>query len=280
MTPSIFQAIVLGVVQGITEFLPISSTGHLRLIPRLLGWSDSGIAFDAALHTGTLIAVLLYFRKDWVDILRGVLFPSMDLGPNTGRRMFFGVIIGTIPVGIAYLLLNGTISKLEHGREYDRLVMGIVATMLIVVAILMSVADRMGRKNRTKLAQIGPRDWIPIGIAQALAIIPGVSRSGATISAGLARGLSRENAARFSFLLSTPAFVVGALKAIKDTADAGFSKSVVLPAVVGALSSALVGILVIKFLLDYLQRRGLGVFVWYRIVLGVVIITLLLTHVI
>lgn len=271
----IYQAVILGIVQGITEFLPISSTGHLRLIPRIFGWHDAGLAFDVALHTGTLLAILVYFRRDWADLI-GPVFSRQQ-----GRygNLLFGIIIGCIPAAIAGKLLDDTIDRFEQTKSLDNAVMIVVASALILVGILLYAADRFGSKRKTKLAQIRAIDWITIGLAQAVALIPGVSRSGATITAGLARGLDRNTAARFSFLLSTPIFIGVAGLHILDLAKAGMPKAEIAPFIVGMVTSAVVGYAVIGFLLGFVRRHSYNGFVWYRIALGVAIFALVAARV-
>lgn len=280
----IYQAIILGIVQGITEFLPISSTGHLRLIPRLLGWQDGGFTFDAALHTGTLLAVLIYFWRDWIEVLKPVARAAMGkhhvASPHFGRNLFWGIVIGCIPAGMAALLLKDTIDRIEHADSLNTVVMAVVSAALILVAFILYAADKHGSKKKKRLAQMNFLDWVIIGVAQAVALVPGVSRSGATISAGLFRGLDRNTAARFSFLLSTPIFLAGALLHILDVAKQGMSPQEIAPSLAGAISSAIVGIIVIRFLLNYLRRHSVNIFVWYRIALGVIVLTLIVFDVV
>src|SRR5215831_7321174 len=206
----LMQVVILAIVQGLTEFLPVSSTAHLYLASTLLGWKDEGLAFDIALHIGTLLAVILYFFRDWIQIIGQGFGMRMerdgDLKHN--HMMLWLLVMGTIPVGIAGLLFN----KQAEGPWRNLYVIG---TMLILVGILMWFAENDGRKQRD-LADVGVPDALAIGAAQALAVVPGTSRSGITISAGLFRNLTNESAARFSFLLSTPAIGAAAAKAIWD----------------------------------------------------------------
>lgn len=280
-TIHVYQAIILGIVQGITEFLPVSSTGHLRLIPRLFGWPDAGVSFDIALHTGTLIALLTYFWRDWIDVLRPVvgtvLGKKPKVSPHFGRNLFWGIVVGCIPAAVAGAILHDTIDRIEGSKSLNHQVMAVVAGALIVVGIILWAADKYGSKKKQKLAQMNFADWIVIGLAQAVALIPGVSRSGATISAGLFRGLSRDAAARFSFLLSTPVFMGAAALKFKDILETGIPQAEKAPFAAGMVSSAIVGYLVIRFLLSYLRKHSMNVFVWYRIALGCAIIGLLLT---
>ena len=204
----IVQVIVLAVVQGLTEFLPISSTAHLYLTSWLLGWNAEGLDFDIALHIGTLLAVIIYFFKDWLQIIGQGL--GMQIGGDQelkhNHMLLWLLVIGSIPVGVAGLAFN----KQAEGPWRNPFVIG---GMLIAVGVLMYFAERVGKKQRDMASISGP-DAVSIGLAQALAVIPGTSRSGITISAGLFRNLNREAAARFSFLLSTPAIAAAAGKAV------------------------------------------------------------------
>lgn len=277
----VYQAIILGAVQGITEFLPISSTGHLRLIPRLFGWSDAGTTFDVALHVGTLIALLTYFWRDWIDVLRPVgcalTGRKQQVSPHFGRNLLWGIIIGCIPAAVAGILLDKKLEAIESNPAMDRTVMAVVAAALIVVGIILWAADKYGNKRKQKLAQMTFFDWVFIGLAQAVALIPGVSRSGSTMSVGLMRGLNRDAAARFSFLLSTPVILGAAAMKLKDVVRDGIPAGEAAPFAAGIISSTIVGYVVIRFLLAYLRDHNVNVFVWYRIALGAAIITSLLT---
>ena len=265
----IVQVIVLAVVQGLTEFLPISSTAHLYLTSWLLGWNVEGLDFDIALHIGTLLAVIIYFFKDWLQIIGQGL--GMSVGTDDELRHNRGLLwllaIATVPVGIAGLLFN----KQAEGPWRNPFVIGI---MLIVVGVLMWVAENAGRKQRD-LASISGVDAMAIGVAQALAVVPGTSRSGITITAGLFRNLNRETAARFSFLLSTPAIAAAAGKAVWDMRKTGGFHGLVQPDfLIGVAVSALVGCVVIAWFLHYLRRSGLRPFVYYRIVFGIIVLAL------
>lgn len=259
---TIFQAIIYGIVQGIAEFLPISSSGHLVALPQILGWTDVGLAFDAALHLGTLVAVIAFFWKDWIELISaGLTKPKSKNG-----KLFWYIVIATIPGA----LIGKLFEKQAENAFRSLLVVGI---MMIVMGIVLYAADKMG-KNREKLEDIGLVESFIIGLSQALAIVPGVSRSGITMSAGLFSGLDKESAARFSFLLSTPiVFGAGILK-IKDLIKpaAGAVHIGAAPLAVGIITSAVVGLISIKFLLDYLKKKGYGIFVAYRFVVGAVLI--------
>jgi undecaprenyl-diphosphatase len=265
----LYQAIVLGIVQGLTEFLPVSSTAHLAVIPRIFNWNDGGLAFDVALHAGTLVAILLYFFQDWIQVIANGLGCSYrgTKPDENSRALLWFIIIGTVPVGIAGKLLK----EYSEGPWRNLYVIG---TALIVLGILMGVADRIGRE-KTGLDQMNWGDAISVGIAQAFAIIPGVSRSGITITAGRFRHISREAAARFSFLLSTPAIAAAATSDFLELRKSGGVPPDMRAAYpVGILVSAVVGIVVIAFFLKYLRRNSLAVFVWYRVAFGIIVIAL------
>ena len=265
----LLQVIVLAVVQGLTEFLPISSTAHLYLTSWLFGWQLEGLDFDIALHMGTLLAVLLYFARDWVQIIAqgfGVLMNG-DEELKHNHMLLWLLAIGSIPVGIAGLAFN----KQAETTWRNPFVIG---GMLIAVGVLMYLAENAGRQQRD-LSSINLPDALTIGAAQALAVVPGTSRSGVTISAGLFRNMTRESAARFSFLLSTPAIGAAAAKALYDMHKKGGLHGVLnTEFLVGVGVSALTGCLVISWFLHYLRRGGLRPFVYYRIVFGIIVLAL------
>ena len=264
------QVIVLGIIQGLTEFLPISSTAHLVVIPKLLGWPDQGLAFDLALHVGTVIAVVVYFFRDWVQIiLQGFgIRMTGDPGLERNRGLLWLLAVGTIPIGIAGLLFE---KRADQAREN----LYLIGAMAILVGLLMLWADAVGRKQKD-IGHVSPIDAMIIGASQVLAIIPGTSRSGITMSAGLLRNLDRQAAARFSFLLLTPAVVAAAGKHFYDLMkhEGGIPPEMRTAFLVGAAVSAVTGMLVIKFLLDYLRRRSLALFVGYRIIFGIIVFAL------
>jgi undecaprenyl-diphosphatase len=266
----IFQVIVLGIVQGLTEFLPISSTAHLALIPWLFGWKDQGLGFDIALHVGTLLAVIIYFFRDWVQILVQGFGVRAGGDPDLSRNRYllWLLAIASLPVGIA-----GFIFKQQAETTWRSPY--VIGTMLIVVGLLMWAAEYMGRKQKD-MGHITSADAISIGIAQALAVVPGTSRSGITISAGLFRNLDRRAAARFSFLLSTPAIAAAAGKDFWDMMkhQGGLPADMHVPFAVGILVSAIVGCLTIKFFMDFLRRSTFTPFIIYRIIFGIIVIAL------
>ena len=273
----IYQAIVLAIVQGLTEFLPVSSTAHLWLIPWIFKWKDPGLTYDVALHAGTLVAVLLYFWRYWLEMIKMVLGMT---GGNDGasskagsiallgenRKLFWFLVIATIPGGIAGLLF-------ERAADEQLRSPLIVGTALLVVGLVMWAGERMGNREKS-LGQIGLVDSIVVGLAQAFAVIPGVSRSGSTMAAGLFRGMTRETAARFSFLLATPLVAGACLKKGLEIHHHGLPADMRMPFLVGIIVSALVGYAVIAVLIRYLERRTFTIFVVYRVILGVVLLAI------
>jgi undecaprenyl-diphosphatase len=263
----LYQAIVLAVIQGLTEFLPVSSTAHLALFPWFAGWSDPGLTFDVALHAGTLVAVLLYFWKMWIEMLAAAagLGPKNDPKTGENRRLFWFLIIGTIPAGISGLLF-------EKRADAEFRTPIVIGTALIVVGLFMWAAERAGSRRENSLGQVSLADSIWIGIAQALAVVPGVSRSGITMSAGLFRGLDRETDARFSFLLSTPIIAGAVLKKGIELHHEGLGPDMRLPFIAGIIVSGLVGYAVIAWLMRFLSRHTFQPFVIYRLALGVFVL--------
>jgi len=265
----ILQVIVLAIVQGLTEFLPISSTAHLYLSSWLLGWKPEALDFDIALHMGTLLAVLIYFLPDWIQIVGQGL--GMRLGHDDqlkhNHMLLWLLAIGSIPVGVAGLVFN----KKAEGPWQNPYVMG---TMLVVVGIVMWIAERQGRVVRD-MGSLNLPDSIVVGLSQMLAIIPGTSRSGITISAGLFRDFTRETAARFSFLLSTPAIAAAAAKALYDMHKQGGLGGILNSTfLVGVGVSAATGCAVIAWFLQYLRRGCLRPFVYYRLIFGIIVLAL------
>jgi undecaprenyl-diphosphatase len=261
-----FQAIVLGIVQGLTEFLPISSTGHLRIIPAFAGWDDPGSAFTAVVQLGTMAAVLLYFRADLWRIATAWLAGLRD--PVKRReldsRLGWYIILGTIPIAIFGFLFRHQIKT--GGRD-----LYLIGAALIVFGLVMAAADHIGTRRR-QVEDLDRTDGIVIGLAQALALVPGVSRSGATISAGLFRGLDREAAARYSFLLSVPAVVLSGLFELKDVGSGNGPGAG--PTIIATVLAFIVGYISIAWLLRFLTTHTLLPFVLYRIVLGTLVIAL------
>jgi undecaprenyl-diphosphatase len=309
----IYQAIVLAIVQGLTEFLPVSSTAHLWLVPWILKWKDPGLTFDIALHAGTLVAVLLYFWRYWLEMIRLMLGMSgagtdagidarftiqdskggtpaaEDLNPKSktclrrqienpksgagsltllgeNRQLFWFLVIATIPAGIAGWLF-------ERAADEQLRSPLVVGPALIIVGLLMGVGERVGRRDHD-LGQVGLLDSILVGVAQAFAVIPGVSRSGSTMTAALFCRMNRETAARFSFLLSTPIIAGAALKKGLEIHHSGLPSDMRLPFLLGIIVSAAVGYAVIAVLIRYLERRTFSVFVVYRVILGMIVLSI------
>lgn len=267
----VFQALILGIVQGASEFLPISSSGHLIIVPNIFGWSGlvNSLTFDVALHLGTTTAVVAFFWKDWLKLFSSFFrnlpkgIPVLWIEPSSRMLILLG--IGSIPAAFAGLLLEKTIEETFRSNL-------LVAADLIIFGLLLYWIDKQSKKSRSE-AKINLLDSIFIGTAQAVALFPGVSRSGITISAGLFRDLDREAATRFSFLLSTPAILGASLLKISDISKNFDSSMAVFT--VGFLAAAISGWLAIKILLSYVRSNNFNVFVVYRIAVGIVIILLL-----
>jgi undecaprenyl-diphosphatase len=264
---NLFQSIVLGIVQGLTEFLPISSSAHLRIVPAFLGWEDPGAAFTAVCQLGTEAAVLIYFRHElWAIVTKWLRGPRRFEDPDV--RLGWFLIIATIPIGILGFIFR---DQIETGARN----LWLVGTVLIVFALVLGYADRAGRHERA-IGQLSRRDGILVGLAQSLSLVPGVSRSGATMSAGLLLGLERPAAARFAFLLAVPAVVASGLFELKDviTGDE-HSTTPIGYVLVATLVAFVVGYAAIAWFLRYLARHSVRVFVIYRLVLGSAVLLLL-----
>jgi undecaprenyl-diphosphatase len=266
---STLEAIVLGIVQGLTEFLPISSTGHLRIVPAFLGWEDPGAAFTAVTQLGTMAAVLLYFRNDLIRIARAWLRSLRDhpARRELDARLGWYIVLGTIPIGIFGVLFK---DQIETGARD----LYLIGTALIVLGLVLLLAERVGTRSRS-IEQIEARDGLAVGFAQALALIPGVSRSGATITAGLFLGLDRPTAARFSFLLSIPAVVLSGLLELGSilTGDEGQHVSAG-NLLLATLLAFVTGYAAIAWMLRYLASHSTVIFVIYRVVLGTLVLAL------
>ena len=283
----IYQVVILAIVQGLAEFIPVSSSGHLIIVRRLLGWNELSpaheLTFDVALHFGTLLSVLFYFRRTWFQIIRAALGGKVVRFSEAGgedqnltadeqreeRLLLWFLAIATIPGAIAGKLL-------EHSAEdYFREHIFLIAGALIVVALLMWWGEKVSQFTKP-LTRITFSDALVVGCAQATALIPGVSRSGSTITAGLFRNMTREAAVRFSFLLSTPLIAGAALLKAHELKKEGLPAGMHMPFLVGVLVSAIVGYAAIAWLIRYLQSNSLKVFIVYRIVVGVIVIGLAL----
>ena len=270
----LLHAIILAIVQGLTEFLPISSSAHLILLPQWLGWADPGLAFDVALHAGTLIAVVLYFLKDWIQLILAGFGFNYPRGASAAtiqhnRRLFWYLVIGTIPGAIVGFLFEKRIEESLRSPVP-------IAIAAMALGAVMWYADKAGRKERP-MEQANLGDAISVGIAQALALFPGVSRSGITITESLFRGLTREASARFSFLLSTPIIAGAAAVELPNLVRVHHAGQMELPLstlIISIAVSAIVGYSVIAFLLRYLQTKTLKIFVYYRFAFGIVALLL------
>jgi undecaprenyl-diphosphatase len=266
------EAIVLGLVQGLTEFLPISSSGHLRIVPALLGWEDPGAGFTAVIQLGTMAAVLIYFRADLWHIaaawLRELRVPIRRASQEA--RLGWFIVLGTIPIAIFGFIFK---DQIESGARS----LYLIGSALILFSFVMLLAERVGTRQRA-LAEMDGRDGLFVGVAQALALVPGVSRSGATISAGLFRNFDRVAAARYSFLLSVPAVVLSGLFELRKVGENG-SPSAAATAV-ATLVAFVTGYAAIAWLIRYLGSHTLGIFVVYRIALGALVLALTATGVI
>ncbi len=263
------QAIVLGIVQGLTEFLPVSSTAHLRIVPAFFGWKDPGAAFTAVVQLGTMAAVLIYFRADLWRIVRTWLasLRRPELRGHIDARMGWFIGLGTIPIAVFGFLFRDQIET--GGRN-----LYLIGCTLIVLGLVLLYAEHVAKRNRA-LKEIDGRDATLIGFAQAAALVPGVSRSGATITAGLFAGFDRESAARYSFLLSVPAVVLSGLFEARKIGGEGGAAA--LPTVIATLLAFVVGYLSIAWLLRYLVRHSTAVFVAYRVALGSLVLVLTAT---
>ena len=260
------QAIVLGIVQGLTEFLPVSSTAHLRIVPAFVGWEDPGAAFTAVTQLGTMAAVLLYFRADLLRIARtwGASLRRPELRSELDARMGWYIIVGTVPIAVFGFVFR---DQIRSGARSLYLIGG----ALIALGLLLLAAERAARHDRP-LERITRRDGILIGLAQALALVPGVSRSGATLTAGLFLGFDRTAAARYSFLLSVPAVVLSGLFELRKIGEDGSAAAV--PTAIATLLAFAVGYASIALLLRWLTSHSTAVFVAYRVALGALVIAL------
>ena len=263
MEITIFRAIILGAVQGLTELLPISSSAHLFIIPWICGWGEIG-DFDVALHFGTLLAIGIFFFKDWIKLIKGGYDQAVKKKKTFEGKMFWYIVIATIPGGIIGYLLDHYCSDILTRPE-------IIGCALIFMGIILYIIDRKA-KSKVKYEEMNFKQTFLIGLSQALAFIPGVSRSGVTMTTARAMGIERESAAKYSFMLSAPIVLAATIFKLKD-----FVFSV--PFFVGILVSFLVGIVVIKFLLKYLQKGDFKIFAIYRIVIGIVVLLIFINRV-
>jgi undecaprenyl-diphosphatase len=282
----ILQSIILGIVQGLTEFLPVSSSAHLVIVPWLFGWTDPAVqslSFDVALHLGTLCAVVIFFFKDWI-ILIGAWFKSVfqrKIGDDRNRKMAWFLLLACIPGAVAGVLFESRIDESFHSNPIPRIAMLVMAAVIALLGVLLWLSDKLA-KHSLSFDKIGLKESVLIGFAQALAIFPGVSRSGATMTAGLALGLDRPSAARFSFLLSAPIIAGAGLKSAFEvvklvrTGAIPSSEMIVFP--IGFVAAALSGLLCIKLLLDFLKKHSFAGFAIYRFVLAILILIVALVR--
>lgn len=261
----LLQAALLGLIQGVTEVLPISSSAHLILVPRLLGWPESGLTFDVALHFGTFMALFTYFRRDIVQLVRDGL-TGLHQEAHPGRlRMPWLLAVGTLPAVAAGLLLEEPIEVIFRDNPF------LISLLLILFGLALGLADRYGRQHRG-VQDVTLRMALIIGSFQALALLPGVSRSGVTITAALLVGLARFEAARFSFLLSLPIVFGAALKEGVSLVRSGIEPGMLTPMLVGIVVAAVSGYLSVAFLLRFVQTRTVWPFVWYRLAIGALVL--------
>jgi undecaprenyl-diphosphatase len=267
---NIWQAIVLGFVQGMTEFLPISSTAHLKVVPVALGWGDPGVAFTAIIQLGSIAAVLSYFWGDLTRIMKGATRAIALKDYNDyDFRLLLGILLGTLPIVFFGLLIKRFIPDFDNSPIRS---VGAIAIASIVMSILLGLAEKLGQRQRD-FEQLTMQDGLLMGLAQALALVPGVSRSGSTLTSGLFMGLQRETAARFSFLLGIPAITLAGLVSLKDVLDTSLGDGAIIPLVAGVISAAIFSYIAIAGLLRFLKTQSTWVFIWYRLVFGVVILS-------
>ncbi|MFQ3548280.1 MAG: undecaprenyl-diphosphatase UppP [Armatimonadota bacterium] len=263
----VVQAIILGVVQGLTEFIPVSSSGHLILVPHILNTEHFGKQFDVAVHMGTLLALVIFYRKDWVYIIKDFWATKInkknikiEAESDVSGKILIPILVGCIPAAfVGYMwedIIDNTLSQWH-----------LTAIMLVIIGFVMLFADKIGKKERG-IKDLNYTDFITIGCAQALALFPGVSRSGITISAGLFRNIDRAAAARFSFLLSMPITLGAGMLKAKGIIENGIAPEMVMPYIAGIISAGISGYFAIAFLLNYLKKKSLNLFVYYRFALA------------
>lgn len=267
---TLFQAIVLGIVQGLTEFIPISSSAHLKIVPMALGWGDPGVAFTAIIQLGSMVAIFSFFWSDLKKVVLGAIdaiaksdYQSVDF------RMALGIGLGTLPIVFFGLLIKLFIPDYDSSPLRSTVAIAIAS---IVMASLLAIAEKLGSRKRD-FDHLNAKDGVLMGLGQTLALIPGVSRSGSTITTGLFMGLERGTAARFSFLLGIPAITLAGLVELKDFLEAGIDDISTAALVVGLISSTIFSYLSIAWLIRYLQTSSTWLFVWYRLAFGVAILT-------
>jgi undecaprenyl-diphosphatase len=266
---NLFQSFILGIVQGLTEFLPISSTAHLKVVPVALGWGDPGVAYTAVIQLGSIAAVLWYFWRDLAQITTGTMKAIARSDYNSQDfRLALGIALGTIPIVFFGVLIKIFIPDYDNSPVRN---LAAIAIVSIVMALLLGLAEQLGKRQRN-FEKLGMQDGVLMGLAQSLSLIPGVSRSGSTLTAGLFLGLDRSAAARFSFLLGIPAIVLAGLVELKGVLEAGLGGAGILSLIVGVVSAAVFSYAAIAWLLRYLQTQNTWIFVWYRLAFGVAIL--------
>lgn len=274
----VIHSLILGIVQGLTELLPVSSSAHLNLFPWVFGWEEIADSFDVALHIGTLLAIVLFFYKDWIKLIKGGYEQVKYKKKTTEGRLFWYIVISTIPTGILCLILDWLSDKMIDGIagifqiEKKPVEMSLIAMALIVMGVILYVVDKKS-PSKTDIKHITFKQSLWVSMSQAIAAaFPGVSRSGITMTVGRKLGIKRESIAKFSFLLSTPVVAAAALVKLKDFVFG-------IPFIVGVMASFIVGLFVIKFLLKYLQKGSFKVFAIYRVVLGIIVFIILFTRI-
>ncbi|HWV24968.1 MAG TPA: undecaprenyl-diphosphatase UppP [Thermomicrobiales bacterium] len=282
----LWQAIILGIVQGLTEFLPVSSSGHLIIFPWLFGWENGGLAFDASLHLGTLVAVLVYFRRDLWQMITVIPYALSKPGPilrgesgdddrDRWAKLGLLIVIACIPGAIVGALFESRVDEFFHTDETANRAIAMIAAMLILLALVLWWAEKVGKRTK----HIRGMNWVDavvVGLGQALAaVLPGTSRSGATITAGLFRGLTRPEAARFSFLAGVPLILGAGLLSLADAISAGMDSAMAMNFLAGGVTSAIVGFITIGGLLKFLQRQSTMVFIVYRVIFGLFLFLML-----
>ncbi|HEY6607980.1 MAG TPA: undecaprenyl-diphosphate phosphatase [Candidatus Limnocylindria bacterium] len=274
----VLQAAIVGLLQGLTEFIPVSSSAHLELLPWMLGWDDGGLigslAFDVFLHLGTLLALLVYFAADWRRYIGAGLASIRErhIGPDPDRRMAWLLLLATIPAAIIGFSLEGLIDDAFHGGGGDAARLAI-AGFLVIGGTALWLADRFGRRTR-ELDDVTAATAVTIGFSQALALLPGISRSGATLTTGLALGMTREAAARFSFLLATPITLGAGLYGSRRLLTEPHTGVEWLALAVGFAAAAVAGLLAIRFMLSWLRTRSVAIFTLYRFALAALVVVL------
>ncbi|MFA4995874.1 MAG: undecaprenyl-diphosphatase UppP [Patescibacteria group bacterium] len=261
----VYRSLIIGAVQGVTEFLPISSSAHLVLVPYIFNWDYKGLSFDIALHFGTVIAIVAYFWKDWMVLIKSAASSRQPADSDPAKypkNLLWQIIIATIPTAIIGYLISDYVESTFHSPI-------LLASNLVIFGIILYLVD-LFTKTSSQISNIGYKQTFTVGLAQCLALIPGVSRSGITMIASRSLGLDRENAARFSFLLGTPAMIGAFIFDIKDLP----LSSINLPFILGVISSTFFGFLTIKYLLQYLKRGNFSVFMWYRILLAGIVLAI------